>query len=172
MSQDSPAEAAADRPTVSLNHVGQTVPDVHAAVEWYRDVLGFEVVLYPTTVSYGESELADRFAEIVGEFEEVTMAQLRADGGRGIELFEYQSATSEGGWDRRATENWPHTPGINHLALTCEDVDSVVQRVTANGGTEYTELRDTDSTVRTAYLLDPWDNVVEVSSHTFDQLVK
>jgi catechol 2,3-dioxygenase-like lactoylglutathione lyase family enzyme len=173
MTEDTSTDGAAER--VALNHVGHTVPDIEAAVEWYRDVLGLSVTLAPKTITADGSDLAGRFEAIVGEFEQVRMAHLRDRDGHGFELFEYTSVTdSETAWDRRAEENWPHRPGINHLAVTVEDVDALARRVEDNGGARYTDVWEINPDIghEVAYLTDPWDNVIEASSHSFDHFSK
>lgn len=171
-SDDTQPSTGTDRPeAVSLNHIAHTVPDIDAAVEWYRDVLGFEIATPPRTVRGGDGKLASRFADIVGEFTAVKMAHLRDGKGTGFELFEYESLSDEGdSGERRSEENWPHRPGINHFAVTCTDIESLVHRVLDNGGDQYTEIWEINPEIghRVAYLLDPWDNVIEASSHSFE----
>ena len=45
-----------------LAHVGFTVPDIDAAVEWYRDVFGFNLVLGPLSVE-NEGFFGDQVTE-------------------------------------------------------------------------------------------------------------
>lgn len=158
--------------SVSINHVAHVVPDVDAAVEWYRDVLGFQVALPPKRIPNDSSKVAGRFETIVGSFEEVKMAHLVDRDGRGLELFEYDSIGEAATEDRRSEENWPHTVGINHFAITCEAIEEVTRRVTDNGGSQYTDIWEIDPEIglRVTYLTDPWDNVIEVSTRGFGHI--
>lgn len=154
-----------------LNHVGLTVRDIHQVSDWYVDVLDLELVLSPTTIESGSGELSARFEAIVGDFDEVRMAQLRDDRGHGIELFEYSSVSDDdSNWTPRDRENWPHSPGLNHFAITHDDLDSLISRVKESGGGQHIDLKEAANGVQTAYLTDPWDNIIEVSSGEFDEL--
>jgi len=58
-------------PPLAINHVGHTVPDIDAAVEWYADVLGFSIVAPPAAIEAGSGHFADLVADIVGDFDEL-----------------------------------------------------------------------------------------------------
>jgi catechol 2,3-dioxygenase-like lactoylglutathione lyase family enzyme len=161
-----------ETPPVAMNHVGHTVPDIEAAVEWYRDVLGFSVVAAPTTVPAGSGHFADLVTDIVGEFESVTLAHLEAADGTGFELFEYEATPDEGNArDPPDDGNWQARPGIHHFAVTHPDVEGLAQRIEARGGEEHSAVWRLfpDQEYDLVYVRDPWGNFLEVYSRSYVQ---
>jgi catechol 2,3-dioxygenase-like lactoylglutathione lyase family enzyme len=162
----------ADSPVAAVNHVGHTVPDIEAAIDWYRDVLGFTVVAPPATVEAGSGHFADLFADIIGEFESVTLAHMEAADGTGFELFEYDSTPEEGNHrDPPADGNWQAPAGIHHFAITHPDVEGVVERVTEGGGEGISDVWRVfpDQEYELAYVRDPWGNFLEVYNRSYAQ---
>jgi catechol 2,3-dioxygenase-like lactoylglutathione lyase family enzyme len=41
----------------SFSHIGLSVPDLDAAVAFYRDVLGFYVIMEPTEITQDDSDI-------------------------------------------------------------------------------------------------------------------
>ena len=159
-------------PGVAVNHVGHTVPDIEAAVEWYRDILGFTVVAEPTEIQAGSGHFAALFADIVGEFESVRLAHLEAADGTGFELFEYESTPTESNArDPPADGNWQAPPGIHHFAVTHPDVEAVTERIERNDGAEHSAVWQVfpDQDYELAYVRDPWGNFVEIYNRSYAQ---
>jgi catechol 2,3-dioxygenase-like lactoylglutathione lyase family enzyme len=155
---------------VAVNHIGHTVPDIEAAVEWYRDVLGFTVVAEPTEVSAGSGHFADLFADIVGAFESVKLAHMEATDGTGFEFFEYESTPGEGNARHPPADgNWQARPGIHHVAITHPDVEGVVERIERNDGTAHSDVWQVfpEREYKLAYVRDPWGNFVEVYNRSY-----
>lgn len=160
------------KPGVAVNHVGHTVPDIEAAVEWYRDVLGFSVVAEPAEVEAGSGHFADLFADIIGEFESVTLAHMEAADGTGFELFEYESTpTGENARDPPADGNWQAPAGIHHVAVTHPDVEAVVERIEDNDGTVHSDVWRVfpEKDYELAYVRDPWGNFLEIYNRSYAQ---
>ncbi len=95
---------------MTIDHIGIAVRSIDQALELYRDCLGLEVS-HRTVV----------------EHEGVKVAVVSTDGGR-IELLEPASERSviKRFLDRRG-------PGLHHLALEVDDLDSAVETVRASG---------------------------------------
>ena len=104
----------ATRPELKFHHAGISVPDLEASIDWYREVLGFE--------------LAQRIA-IDAIPAKVAMLQR---GPLRIELFEVQGATTAHD-DRRHPNRDPHTLGNKHVAFAVKDVDAMVAELKARG---------------------------------------
>ena len=58
-----------------ITHVGVTVPDADAAVEWYRSVLGFQLLYGPVEYTAGEGYFGKLVADMLGP--KVVRAYLR-----------------------------------------------------------------------------------------------
>jgi len=161
-----------ETPSVAMNHVGQTVPDIEAAVEWYRDVLGFTVVAPPATVTAGSGHFADLFADIIGEFESVKLAHMEAGDGTGFELFEYESSSDEqNARDPPEDGNWQARPGIHHFSVTHPDVEELVERIENHDGEQHSDVWRVfpDQEYELVYVRDPWGNFIEVYNRSYTQ---
>ncbi|NEU55665.1 VOC family protein [Halorussus sp. MSC15.2] len=134
---------------VSAHHFGVTVTDLDRAVEFYREVLGLDV-LDRFTVS-GEA-----FSEAVGvESATGNFAHLDAESAR-VELVEYEP---EEDTDRDAER--VNRPGAKHLGLSVENLDRFYEQLPTDVET-LSEPRTTESGTRILFLRDPEDNLVEL----------
>lgn len=133
---------------LSAHHVGITVSDLDRAVEFYRDVLGLDVL---TRFSVGGEE----FATGVGvENASANFAHLDADGAR-VELVEYDP---EGDDDTGRDIN---QAGAKHLGLAVDDLDSFYEALPEDVET-ISEPQTTESGTRILFVRDPDENLVEV----------
>jgi catechol 2,3-dioxygenase-like lactoylglutathione lyase family enzyme len=127
--------------TIRFDHVAVTVHDMERSVDFYRDLLGFEVV--------GQLLLDDGTFKIV---------YLRS-GGAHLELFAFRKAavaTPVGVSDS--------VGGFKHLALQTSEVDAVAARLEAAGVTFTVEPMDAAGGVRLAFFRDPDGNLLELVS--------
>jgi len=83
-----------------------------------------------------------------------------------LEIFQYDPAKSE-------VDKWINRPGYTHLAFEVDDVDEVVVKVVACGGSR---IGDTVrikifpiGTIYFAYVRDPEDNIIEIQHWFYDQ---
>lgn len=133
---------------LTAHHYGVTVTDLDRAVEFYRDVLGLDI-LARFDVS-GES-----FAEGVGVAGATgQFAHLDAGGSR-VELVEYspESEAAESGAVNR--------PAAKHLGFEVGDVDAFYEGLPSDVET-MSEPQTTETGTRILFLRDPEDNLVEV----------
>jgi catechol 2,3-dioxygenase-like lactoylglutathione lyase family enzyme len=146
-----------------VNHVGLTTPDIYATIDWYEDVLGFELIMGPRVLEAGEA------GRIYGErFVKAYQAHLLSANGVGIELFEFvdppvQAAEVELQYARR---------GFFHLCLTVDDVAATGDRIVAAGGTR---VNDPFAFVsgrpwQLSYCRDPWGTTLELLSASYAQV--
>jgi catechol 2,3-dioxygenase-like lactoylglutathione lyase family enzyme len=139
-----------------LHHTGLTVADLDRSLHFWRDAMGMEVLF--------QQEKAGGYLEaVVGEpGAHVRMAHL-AFGGEGprIELFQYLAPS--GGQHRLR----PADQGFVHICVACDDLDELLERLIAAGGTPFSEPVEVDTGVnkgaRDVYLRDPDGHVVELS---------
>ena len=135
-------------PDLTAHHVGITVRDLDRAVEFYRDIFGFEE-LDRFTVS------GSAFASAVGvEGATGTFAYLDADGVR-VELIEYEP---EG--EATAAEA-VNQPGATHLGLSVADVEAFYESLPEAVET-LSEPQTTESGSTILFARDPEGNLVEL----------
>ena len=136
-----------------IHHVAISTGNLGRALEFYRDLLGFDVISefdWPAG-----SEVADRITGLAGS--SARAAMLRA-GNAMVELFEYRSPTPRpGDADRPVNDH-----GITHLCIDVVDVDAEYKRLQAAGMRFHCPPQDLGPDVRTTYGRDPDGNVIEI----------
>jgi catechol 2,3-dioxygenase-like lactoylglutathione lyase family enzyme len=126
------------------HHIGLSVSDLPAMIDWYRDALGFALEL--------------RF-EIPGG--QISGAMLRRPEGTGLELLAHRESTAQQLGD-------PHramlVQGYGHWALAVADVPGVHAALLAAGAREVWSPRPAPPPARgtMSYLADPEGNLIEL----------
>ena len=108
---------------IVFGHVGHCVADIERSKRFYVEALGFEL-LNEITVPDSPSDKLLRIEAPVG----LRAAYLRKDGF----VLEIMSFDRPGNPPRR--ERVMNEPGLTHLALSVDDIDTVVSRVVELGG--------------------------------------
>lgn len=154
---------------IRIDHVGVTVPDVHAATRFFEAAFD-AVVLYDmrcrTETPNGSAE-AHGYLGIPGTMAQGAIRMLALPEGPGLELFEYL------GPDQRDAAN-PSDLGWQHLALYVDDLDDALARVEAAGGTRNSDPRDlrgleAGAGNRFVYTRTPWGSTLELVSYPTPQ---
>jgi catechol 2,3-dioxygenase-like lactoylglutathione lyase family enzyme len=134
-----------------LAHTAVCVPDAEAAVEWYRSVLGLEVLSPPYLVEGPEIE------RDMGEL--VPTARLkgailgfRNSGDRVLEVLEYPDL--EGREPRPELSLTDH--GLTHVGLLCDDITATRDLLEARGVEFLTSGVAGIVGLRTTWFRDPW----------------
>ncbi len=109
-----------------LHHTGYTVSDLDRSLDFYRDLLGCEVIAT-------QEKQGGYLAAIVGYPDaHVRMAHLRLPGGEHvIELFEYLTPAG----DRAAVE--PRNVGASHLCFVVDDLGALYETLLDQGVTSF-----------------------------------
>ena len=113
-------EEVSGRMITGVHHVSFTVSDMERSLEFYRDLLGFEVL--------DDRTVEGNFAETVTGLEGVRMRIIHLSGyGQGLELIQYLCASGQ-----------PQAPrtcdtGSAHLCYVVDDIQSEVSRLQERG---------------------------------------
>lgn len=157
-------------PMRAVAHVGISVPDLDAAVDWYCKVFGLEKISENGEVDASAGgPIEDLCADIFGEgFKRMKLAHLASANGVAIELFEFVEPKYEAPKDTFAY--W--RGGIFHFAFVAPDAEHLAAVIAENGGRQRSKLDRLfeGRTVRACYCEDPWGNVVEVISHSHERV--
>jgi catechol 2,3-dioxygenase-like lactoylglutathione lyase family enzyme len=152
----------------AINHIGLTVPDVFAAIDWYRDVLGFRHIMGPRVLEAG-SQATHETPSIFGpRFRKAYQAHMLAGNGVGLELFQFMEPAVE-----RRPDNFEYWKvGVFHLCVTDPDVEAMARRIVAAGGKQRVPVFEfvPGKPYQLVYCEDPWGNVVEVFSHDYAEV--
>jgi predicted enzyme related to lactoylglutathione lyase len=149
----------------AINHVGVTVPDVFAAIDWYGKVFGFRCIMGPRLLeSAGHREAGSSLGP---SFRRAWQAHLLSGNSVGIELFQFidppvRARDHDMSIDYSRRGPW-------HVCMTYPDVSEAIRVIVANGGemlSEPTAFVPGRPWVL-AYAADPWGTVLEVMSHSY-----
>ena len=136
-----------------IHHAAISTGNLERALAFYRDLLGFEVVLEAGWPS--GTEVADKITGLKGSSARWVM--LRA-GNAFVELFQYDSPPpKQGDPDRPVCDH-----GVSHLCLDVTDLDGEYERLKAAGMTFHCPPQDLGAVFRTTYGRDPDGNVIEL----------
>jgi catechol 2,3-dioxygenase-like lactoylglutathione lyase family enzyme len=154
---------------LAVAHVGITVPDLDAGIEWYSDLFGLRLIGPPADVDQREGgafhgPVADIFGE---ECVRLRMAFLSAANACVIELFEFQ----EPGYITPETTFDYRRGGITHVSFVAPDIEETVARIVERGGRQRSKLWTLFDGLpyKACYCEDPWGTVIELLSHSHEQ---
>jgi len=151
----------------AFSHIGVTVTNLEEAVKFYSEVMGWYVIMEPTTV-VEESETAigqmciDVFGEGWGTFR---IAHLSTGDAIGIELFEFPQNTGE-----KHKFN-PYQNGTFHFCVKDPDVEGLAKKIVEAGGKQRMPIREYypgEKPYRMVYMEDPFGNIIEIYSHSYE----
>jgi catechol 2,3-dioxygenase-like lactoylglutathione lyase family enzyme len=154
----------------ALGHVGVSVPDLDRAIEWYGDVLGFDLLVGPEEIDADDGHPGLAAKDVFGAaFQRVRMAHLVTANGVGIELFRFVEPPAE-----RREDNFEFAKsGFFHICVVERDIARFVARIVATGGRLRSErLWDAfpGEPYRWCYCEDPFGNIIEVHTHTDERV--
>ncbi|MGF1690893.1 VOC family protein [Photobacterium kagoshimensis] len=154
---------------MKMNHVGIMVGNMDKAVEFYTNALGLKVVMGNTKVEEERETAIGRMCiAVFGEgFKGFNIAHLVTTDGIGVELFEMK--------DRQERHEVDFSRiGIFHFCLQTDDFDGVIARTEEFGGKVRMDImryhpEDDNKQAKMVYLEDPFGNLFELYSHTYEE---
>lgn len=147
-----------------IGHIGVTVPDVDAAVEWYRETFGWHLIAGPFDVDTADPAIAAQLRDVF-ETEQVAFRQAHLEAGPGLalELFEFRtpSTAPAAGFEFDRV-------GPFHLCVVEPEIEALVARVEAGGGRRRTQIREIfpGEPYRFCYCEDPFGLAIEIATHS------
>ncbi len=162
--EDAPAKKAYPR---AFSHIGLSVPDLEKAVAFYRDVMGWYVVMEPSLVKEENSSAIGIMCEEVfgkghGDFK---IAHLVTSNSIGIELFEFADN------DKKYPEFEYKNTSLFHFCVQDPDIEGLVKEIVAHGGKQRMPIKEYypgEKPYRMCYVEDPFGIVFEVYSHSYE----
>ena len=138
---------------IAADHTGITVSNLERSLAFWRDVLGFEL----SHRAHQTGELAEEITGVPGA--EISLAVLKAPGHK-IELLEYRAPK-----DRKRIDVRPCDVGSAHVALTVDNLDAVLEKVSIAGwkaaGKPQTLSSGPNAGKRVIYVRDPDGTTIE-----------
>jgi catechol 2,3-dioxygenase-like lactoylglutathione lyase family enzyme len=140
---------------LSADHTGITVSNLERSLAFWRDVLGFEF----SHRAHQSGEMAEQITGVSGA--EINLAVVKAPGGHKIELLEYVAPLDR----KKDVDLRPCGVGHVHVALTVENLDSILERIAASGwkaaGKPQTLQSGPNAGKRVIYVRDPDGTTIE-----------
>ena len=150
----------------TFSHIGISVPDLDKAVEFYREVFGWYVLMEPSEVKKDDSAIGimcnDVFGEDWGSFR---IAHLSTGDKIGVELFEFSQNENP----KNNFEYWK--TGLFHFCIQDPDIEGLVEKIVKHGGKQRMPIREYypgDKPYKMCYVEDPFGNIFEVYSHSYE----
>src|SRR6478672_7361444 len=139
---------------IAADHTGITVSNIERSLEFWRDVLGFEL----SHRAHQKGELAEQITGVSGA--EILIAVVKAPGHK-IELLEYRAPE-----DRKRLDARPCDVGSVHIALVVDELDTLLERIAASGwkaaGKPQTLTVGPNAGKRVIYVRDPDGTTIEL----------
>lgn len=154
-----------DNPT-DFSHIGLSVPDRDQAVAFYRDLMGFHVIMEPTEIHEDDSDIGVMCNDVFGPgWGSFRIAHLSTADRIGFEPFEFPQS-------HNPDDNLPHRQiGLFHFAVQDPDLEGLLGRIVAAGGRQRMPVRSyfpDGKTYRMVYVEDPFGIVFEIYSHRYE----
>lgn len=159
--------------TVNFSHVGISVGNIEKAIEFYTKVLGCNHIAGPMPVR----EIPDpndfvnilygRNGKKVGPFR---LAHVTTQDGVGLELLEFQK-----GYDPEDDLDYDRH-GVFHFGVQTPDIEELIEKIIEAGGARVTPTKVAPCTdlmghtleYKTAFAQDPFGNIFEIYTHSYE----
>ena len=151
----------------SFSHIGITVPDIHMAVGFYESVMGWYVIMAPSTVTKErDTAIGQMCIDVFGEdWESFEIAHMSTSDGVGIELFSFP------GTKNTKPEFSPFNTGLFHFCVQDPDVEGLTKQIVEHGGQQRMPIREyypNEKPYKMVYVEDPFGIVFEIYSHSYE----
>ncbi|KPB04567.1 lactoylglutathione lyase family protein [Bacillus sp. CHD6a] len=150
----------------TFSHIGLSVPNLEQAVKFYTEVMGWYVIMEPADVVEDDSAIGVMCTDVFGEgWGKFRIAHLATGDKIGIELFEFP----ENEKPENNFEYWK--TGIFHYCVQDSDVEGLVEKIVEHGGKQRMPIREYypgEKPYRMVYCEDPFGNLVEIYSHSYE----
>ncbi|SMC84428.1 VOC family protein [Lentzea albidocapillata] len=138
-----------------MHHVGMTVTDLAAAVEFFEE-LGMEL----EGKAHMEGAFVDGVIGLEGSNSDIAMMKT-PDGQYRIEFSEFRAPQSIDGSSRAPI----HALGLRHIAFTIDDLDDTLARLEPHGAELVKNVETYENLLRTCYVRGPEGILIELCEY-------
>lgn len=151
----------------AFSHIGLSVPNIEEAVKFYREVMGWYVVMAPSVIKEeNDTAIGVMCTDVFGAgYESFTIAHMVTSDGIGIELFEFKQNDRE-----KQHFNFRNT-GMFHFSVQDPDIEGLIEKIIVNGGKQRMPIREYypgEKPYRMCYVEDPFGIVFEIYTHSYE----
>ncbi|MHC1479847.1 lactoylglutathione lyase family protein [Frateuria aurantia] len=150
----------------SFSHIGLSVTDLDAAVKFYSEVMGWYLIMPPTTIEEDDSAIGVMCTDVFGAgWTSFRIAHLSTGDRVGVEIFEFRNA-------ERPQNNFEYwKTSVFHFCVQDPDVEGLAAKIVAAGGKQRMPVREYfpgEKPYRMVYMEDPFGNILEIYSHSYE----
>ncbi|NNC22790.1 lactoylglutathione lyase family protein [Salinisphaera sp. USBA-960] len=150
----------------TFSHIGLSVPDLDAAIEFYTQVMGWHLIMPPTEVPEDNSAIGNMCQDVFGSgWSSFRIAHLSTGDRIGIEMFEFKDVTQpDDNLDFKKV-------GLFHFCVQDPDLEGLVEKIVAAGGKQRMPVHEYypgEKPYRMVYVEDPFGIVFEIYSHSYE----
>ncbi|WP_449403327.1 lactoylglutathione lyase family protein [Exiguobacterium artemiae] len=150
----------------NFSHIGLSVPNLEQAISFYSEVMGWYIIMEPSDVVEDDSPIGVMCPDVFGAgWGKFRIAHMATGDRVGIELFEFPNNEQPD----NNFEFWK--TGIFHYAIQDPDIEGMVEKIVAHGGKQRMPIREYypgEKPYRMVYCEDPFGNLVELYSHSYE----
>ncbi|HCN58129.1 MAG TPA: lactoylglutathione lyase family protein [Exiguobacterium sp.] len=150
----------------NFSHIGLSVPNLEQAISFYSEVMGWYTIMEPSDVVEDDSPIGVMCTDVFGAgWGKFRIAHMATGDRVGIELFEFPNNEQPD----NNFEFWK--TGIFHYAIQDPDIEGMVEKIVAHGGKQRMPIREYypgEKPYRMVYCEDPFGNLVELYSHSYE----
>ncbi|MDP0488499.1 MAG: lactoylglutathione lyase family protein [Fusobacterium sp. JB021] len=151
----------------AFSHIGITVSNLDNAVNFYKEVMGWYIIMEPSQVlEEKETAIGQMCIDVFGEgWKTFRIAHLSTADGIGIELFEFPKN------NKPKAEFNPFQTGVFHFSVKDPDIEGLVSKIIEYGGKQRMPIREYypgDKPYKMVYMEDPFGNIIEIYSHSYE----
>ncbi len=151
----------------AFSHIGITVPNIKEAVKFYSEVMGWYVIMSPSTVKKErETAIGQMCIDVFGEdWKSFEIAHMSTSDGIGIELFSFPNM------DIKKPEFSPFNTGLFHFCIQDPDIETLTNKIVEYGGKQRMPIREyypNEKPYKMVYVEDPFGIVFEIYTHSYE----
>jgi catechol 2,3-dioxygenase-like lactoylglutathione lyase family enzyme len=154
----------------AMNHVAVSVTDMDRAVKWYKDIMGFTLIMGPVEISTepADTDIAKAASSIFGtKLKKMLLCHMSSANGVGFEIFQFVEPKAELRKDN--FEYWKN--GFFHICVTDPEIEKLAKRIASSGGRQRSDIFELvpGSGHRICFCEDPFGNIIEIYTHSYEQ---
>lgn len=151
----------------SFSHIGITVPDINKAVKFYKEVMGFYLIMTPSKITKEtDTAIGQMCIDVFGDdWETFEIAHMATSDGIGIELFSFPHGVKE------APEFSPFNTGLFHFCIQDPNIEALTNKIIEHGGKQRMPIREYypgEKPYKMVYVEDPFGIVFEIYTHSYE----
>ena len=153
---------------IAINHIAISVPNLDEALKWYQEILGFTIVRGPIELVSVDPKIGNALQDIFGsEFRKLRIVWLSSSNNIGFEIFQFIEPKQ----DTKKSEVPYTNGGVIHMAVTYPEIEKLAKKISETGGSQLTEIWEINPERhhKLVFCADPFRNIIEIYSHSFEQ---